>query len=274
MKVLIANRGEIALRIIRACHDLNLSTVAVYSEADKEALHVHLADEAVCIGSAKSLDSYLKIPNILSACEITGADAIHPGYGFLSENSHFVSICESCNIKFIGPNAKSIDLLGNKANAKAIAKKAGCPGIMEAANRGAKKAKAISCGLCINLPLEEKPNKYIDPHYLLNFRYFFIRKVMFVKYNKGFVVLPGGFGTLDELFEALTLIHTKKIKKFPICLVGKSYWTDLISWIKKNKKENNISKEALSLLTITDDPDKVVMTIKNHYEKAKCVENF
>jgi acetyl-CoA carboxylase, biotin carboxylase subunit len=126
-KVLIANRGEIAVRIIRACHDLGLQTVAVYSQADSEALHVLQADEAICIGEAPSLKSYLKIPNILSACEITGADAIHPGYGFLSENANFASICESCGLNFIGPSPKTIALLGDKSQAKATAKAAGCP---------------------------------------------------------------------------------------------------------------------------------------------------
>lgn len=126
-KVLIANRGEIAVRIIRACHDLGLQTVAVYSQADAEALHVLHADEAICIGEAPSHKSYLKIPNILSACEITGADAIHPGYGFLSENANFASICESCGLNFIGPSPKSIALLGDKAKAKSTAKAAGCP---------------------------------------------------------------------------------------------------------------------------------------------------
>lgn len=126
-KVLIANRGEIAVRIIRACHDLGLQTVAVYSQADSEALHVLHADEAICIGEAPSHKSYLKISNILSACEITGADAIHPGYGFLSENANFASICESCGLNFIGPSPQSIALLGDKAKAKATAKQAGCP---------------------------------------------------------------------------------------------------------------------------------------------------
>lgn len=126
-KVLIANRGEVAVRIIRACHDLGLQTVAVYSQADAEALHVLHADEAICIGEAPSHKSYLKIPNILSACEITGADAIHPGYGFLSENANFASICESCGLNFIGPSPQSIALLGDKARAKATAKGAGCP---------------------------------------------------------------------------------------------------------------------------------------------------
>jgi acetyl-CoA carboxylase biotin carboxylase subunit len=126
-KVLIANRGEIAVRVIRACHDLGLQTVAVYSQADAEALHVLHADEAICIGEAPSNKSYLKIPNILSACEITGADAIHPGYGFLSENANFASICDSCGINFIGPTHNAIALLGDKSKAKATARKAKCP---------------------------------------------------------------------------------------------------------------------------------------------------
>lgn len=126
-KVLIANRGEIAVRIIRACHDLGLETVAVYSQADAEALHVLHADEAICIGEAPSHKSYLRIPHILSACEITGADAIHPGYGFLSENANFASICESCGLNFIGPSPQTISQLGDKAQAKATAKAAGCP---------------------------------------------------------------------------------------------------------------------------------------------------
>ncbi len=126
-KVLIANRGEIAVRVIRACHDLGIETVAVYSQADAEALHVLHADEAICIGEAPSQKSYLKIPNILSACEVTGADAIHPGYGFLSENANFASICESCGLNFIGPSPAAISLLGDKSKAKTTAKKSGCP---------------------------------------------------------------------------------------------------------------------------------------------------
>ncbi len=128
-KILIANRGEIAVRIIRACRDLGLKSVAVYSTADREALHVLLADEAICIGEPPSSKSYLKMANILSACEITGADAIHPGYGFLSENANFASICESCGVNFIGPSPKSIASLGDKAKAKEIAKSVGCPTI-------------------------------------------------------------------------------------------------------------------------------------------------
>lgn len=148
-KVLIANRGEIAVRIIRACHDMGLQTVAVYSQADAEALHVLHADEAICIGEAPSAKSYLKISNLLSAAEITGADAIHPGYGFLSENANFASICESCGVDFIGPPSRAISLLGDKANAKATAKSVKCPvipgsdGIVTDAQEGLKVARSL-----------------------------------------------------------------------------------------------------------------------------------
>lgn len=126
-KVLIANRGEIALRIIRACRELGIRTLAVYSEADVDSLHVQLADEAICIGKAPGSESYLKVDRIIAAAEIGDVDAIHPGYGFLSENAHFAEVCESCNIKFIGPSAEAIRKMGDKAIARATAKKAGVP---------------------------------------------------------------------------------------------------------------------------------------------------
>ena len=126
-KILIANRGEIAVRIIRACKEMGIKTVAVYSEIDKESLHVKLADEAVCIGPASSKDSYLNMKNILEATCLTNAQAIHPGFGFLSENSMFAKVCEESNIKFIGPSANVIEMLGNKSNAKDIMKKAKVP---------------------------------------------------------------------------------------------------------------------------------------------------
>lgn len=119
-KILIANRGEIAVRIIRACRELGIQTVAVYSEADKEALHAELADEAICIGPAKAADSYLNVQQILSAAIVTKAEAIHPGFGFLSENSRFASMCEECNIVFIGPKSETIDAMGNKINARRL----------------------------------------------------------------------------------------------------------------------------------------------------------
>ncbi len=126
-KILIANRGEIAVRIIRACKEMNIKTVAIYSEADKDALHTRLADESVCIGPAPSNKSYLNIKNIIEAAYITGSDSIHPGFGFLSENSQFARICKESNIKFIGPTSEVIDKLGNKSNSKDMMKKAGVP---------------------------------------------------------------------------------------------------------------------------------------------------
>lgn len=126
-KVLIANRGEIAVRIIRACREMNIRTVAIYSEADKDSLHTKLADEAICVGPANSAKSYLNIKNILEAASLSGADSIHPGFGFLSENSDFAKMCEESNLKFIGPSYKVIDLMGNKSNSKELMKSAGVP---------------------------------------------------------------------------------------------------------------------------------------------------
>jgi acetyl-CoA carboxylase biotin carboxylase subunit len=126
-KVLVANRGEIAVRIIRACKELNIRTVAVYSEPDANSMHVQMADEAICIGKAASSDSYLRIDRLVSAAEIADVDAIHPGYGFLSENAHFADVCESCNIKFIGPNSRAMNALEDKAVSRNLAKKAGVP---------------------------------------------------------------------------------------------------------------------------------------------------
>ncbi|HEY3884425.1 MAG TPA: biotin carboxylase N-terminal domain-containing protein, partial [Vicinamibacterales bacterium] len=126
-KILIANRGEIALRVICACRELGIRTVAVYSEADENSLHVRFADEDVCIGPPRSADSYLSVPAIISAAEITGADAIHPGYGFLSESAYLAEVCEACHIRFIGPSPNVIRLLGDKARARRAMKKAGVP---------------------------------------------------------------------------------------------------------------------------------------------------
>ena len=126
-KILIANRGEVAMRIIYACRELGIKTVAVYSEADENSLHVRFADEDVCIGPARSADSYLNVPAVISAAEITGADAIHPGYGFLSESAYLAEVCEACHIKFIGPDPNVIRLMGDKARARRVMKKAGVP---------------------------------------------------------------------------------------------------------------------------------------------------
>ena len=148
-KILIANRGEIALRVIRACKEMGIRTLAVYSEADVDSLHVQLADEAICIGPAASAASYLKIDRIISAAEVGDVDAIHPGYGFLSENAHFAEVCESCNIKFIGPSVAAIRAMGDKNTARETARKAGVPitpgsdGIVEKESDALKIAKKI-----------------------------------------------------------------------------------------------------------------------------------
>src|SRR6187431_1502184 len=148
-KILIANRGEIALRIIRTCKEMGIRTVAVYSTADRESLHVRFADEAVCIGPPPSRDSYLNIANLISAAEITNSDAIHPGYGFLSENAKFSEICDIHQIKFIGASPSMINSMGDKSNAKETMKKAGVPtipgseGLLENVAEGQKIAKKI-----------------------------------------------------------------------------------------------------------------------------------
>ena len=142
----------------------------------------------------------------------------------------------------------------------------GGPGIMEAGNRGAKKGKGLSIGLNIEIPKEQTPNKYQDKR--LDFRYFFARKVMFVKYSVGYVITPGGFGTMDEFFEALTLMQTGKIRRFPIIMFGKDYWDGLIKWMKDTLiPAGTISKEDMNLFCITDDPEEVIRIIEESYEK-------
>jgi uncharacterized protein (TIGR00730 family) len=152
----------------------------------------------------------------------------------------------------------------------------GGPGIMEAGNKGARATGGKSVGLNIVLPFEQTHNPYIDLDKLMNFDYFFVRKVMFLKYAQGFVVLPGGFGTLDELFEALTLIQTKKVARFPVVLVGAAFWGGLVDWIKDVmlKKENNIHEEDLLLFSVVDTADEAVSAIIDFYEKYVLKPNF
>lgn len=152
-KILIANRGEVALRIIRACKELGIKTVAVYSEADAESMHTHMADQAVCIGPAQSADSYLNIPAIISAAEITDVEAIHPGYGFLAENAHFAEICQSCKIKFIGPTPENIRLMGDKIVAKDTMRKAGIPIISGSSTTVKTKEEALKIAQKIKYPV-------------------------------------------------------------------------------------------------------------------------
>jgi acetyl-CoA carboxylase biotin carboxylase subunit len=154
-KILIANRGEVALRVIVACRELGIKTVAVYSEADENSLHVRFADEDVCIGPARSTDSYLNVPAVISAAEITGADAIHPGYGFLSESAYLAEVCDACHIKFIGPSPHVIRLMGDKARARRVMRKAGVPilpgseGLIESEEKALKAAKEIGYPIII-----------------------------------------------------------------------------------------------------------------------------
>lgn len=152
----------------------------------------------------------------------------------------------------------------------------GGPGIMEAANKGAQEAGGASVGLTIDLPFEEKHNNYIDKDRVINFDYFFVRKVMFVKYAQAFVVLPGGFGTLDELMEAITLIQTSKIKKIPIILVGTAFWSGLIDWLKQTLLINSktISEEDLNLFSCVDTADEVIDQLKQYYSDTETGPNF
>jgi hypothetical protein len=152
----------------------------------------------------------------------------------------------------------------------------GGPGIMEAGNKGARKAKGRSVGLNIFLPHEQKGNIYIDPDKLITFDYFFVRKVIFVKYSQGFVVMPGGFGTLDELTEALTLIQTKKIGRFPIVMVGRDFWKGWVEWVRRTllKKESFVSEEDLDLFSLVDTVEEAVQVIDDFYSRYLLSPNF
>jgi uncharacterized protein (TIGR00730 family) len=151
----------------------------------------------------------------------------------------------------------------------------GGPGIMEAGNKGAREAGGKSVGLCIELPFEEQANRFVDPRYNIKFRYFFARKTVFIKYAQSFVVFPGGFGTLDELFESLTLMQTHKINRFPVILVGVSFWKGLIDWIRDTLvAQGTISEGDMDLFTLTDDVDEVIDIIEKFYTNRVVAPNF
>ena len=199
------------------------------------------------------------------------------GYEKLSKIGPCVSIFGSARTK---PDDKYYQLAENIAknlsdNGYGVITGGG-PGIMEAANKGAYNAGGTSVGLNIELPFEQHDNPYIDNDKSIDFDYFFVRKVMFVKYSQGFVVMPGGFGTLDELFEAITLIQTKKIEKFPIILVGTDYWEGLLDWIKKTllDKFQNISATDLDLIHLVDTEDQVIEILDGFYKKYQLSPNF
>ncbi|MFC1807608.1 TIGR00730 family Rossman fold protein [Candidatus Omnitrophota bacterium] len=189
------------------------------------------------------------------------------GFEELSKIGPAVTIFGSARSKPTDKYYKLTDNLAYKlAKAKYAVITGAGPGIMEAANKGAKRAKGKSIGLNIEVPFVQEPNPYITQ--LIDFKYFFIRKVMFVKYAKAFVVLPGGFGTMDEFFEAITLVQTQRLESFPVILVGKEYWKGLIDWIKdKMLKDKRISAKDLDIFHLTDSPDKVLQIIKDFYKK-------
>lgn len=199
------------------------------------------------------------------------------GYEKMGRIGPCISIFGSARTKTTDPNyllAEEIAFKVSKAGYGVIT--GGGPGIMEAGNKGAYLGKGVSVGLNIELPFEQHFNPYIDTDKNIQFDYFFVRKVMFVKYSQGFVVMPGGFGTLDELFEAITLIQTKKIAKFPIILVGSAFWGGLLDWIKATMLEqyHNISPEDLNLFQVVDTADEVVEKIDTFYKKYTLKPNF
>ncbi|HET8580228.1 MAG TPA: biotin carboxylase N-terminal domain-containing protein, partial [Nitrospiraceae bacterium] len=152
-KILVANRGEIALRVIRACQELGIKTVAIHSEADTNSWHVRAADERVCVGPPEDVLSYRNIPNVLSAAEITGAEAIHPGYGFLSENAHFAEVCESIGVKFIGPTSENIALMGDKAKAREVVARRGFPVLPGSPGELRNESEALEAARKIGFPV-------------------------------------------------------------------------------------------------------------------------
>lgn len=199
------------------------------------------------------------------------------GFEKMAKIGPCVSIFGSARTKLDNPYFKMAEEIAEKLAEKGYGViTGGGPGIMEAGNKGAHGAGGRSAGLNIELPFEQFNNQYIDSDKLINFDYFFVRKVMFMKYSQGFIALPGGFGTFDELFEAITLIQTGKIGKFPIVLVGQSYWEGLVDWIEKTvlEAENNISAKDLDLFTLVDTVDDAVKCIDDFYSDYLLKPNF
>jgi len=199
------------------------------------------------------------------------------GFEKMSKIGPCVSIFGSARTKNTDPNYKLTEEIAYALTLKGFGViTGGGPGIMEAGNKGAHLGGGTSVGLNIDLPFEQHFNPYIDNDKNIEFDYFFVRKVMFMKYSQGYVVMPGGFGTLDEMFEAITLIQTKKIGKFPIILVGSKFWTGLLDWIKSTilTEYGNINEDDLDLFRIVDTPEEVIEAIENFYQKYNLSPNF
>lgn len=198
------------------------------------------------------------------------------GYERMLKIGPCVSIFGSARIKEHSPYYKMTEEVAEKLTQVGFGViTGGGPGLMEAGNKGARNGKGKSVGLTIRLPFEDSANEFVDKKYLIEFNYFFARKVMLVKYAQGFVVLPGGVGTLDEFFESLTLIQTGKINKFPVVLMGKEYWKGMIDWMKDTMlREGTISEDDLDLFMLTDDPNEAVNYITSFYDTHKLAPNF
>ena len=213
-------------------------------------------------------EEHLRKWGVASTVIVFGSARVKPGEknGWYDAAREFARICSE-------EGGAKLEHNGPRQNVIATG---GGPGIMEAGNKGAREAGGKSVGLNIDLPFEQTHNPYIDADKLLNFDYFFVRKLMFIKYAQGFIVLPGGFGTLDELFEALTLIQTHKIGKFPIIMVGKSYWGGLMDWLRQTVQvtESNISPEDLDLLHLVDGAAEAVQVIEDFYSRFVLSPNF
>ncbi len=243
----------------------NIKTLANMTEEEKK---IHQAFEDKNWNEIKSSDSWVIFKVMSELVE---------GFEKLAKIGPCVSIFGSARTQPDHPYYKTAEAIASKVVRHGYGViTGGGPGIMEAANKGANSENGKSVGLNIMLPFEQGGNIYIDPDKLLMFDYFFVRKVMFVKYSQGFIVMPGGFGTLDELFEAMTLIQTGKIGKFPIVLVGKEYWSGLIDWIKNTllSKEKNISEKDLDLFSLVETPTEAVKAIDDFYSKYLLSPNF
>ena len=253
-KILIANRGEIAVRIIRACKELGIVSVAVYSETDKEALHTQLADEAICIGPNSARDSYLNIPNILEATSLSGAEAIHPGFGFLSENSKFAKMCKDCNIIFIGPTPETMDMMGDKANARITMKNHGIPivdgyeGFIRDERHALEIAKSVGFPVMIKAALGgggkgirivEKEDDFKDAYLMaktealacFNNDVVYIEKYVRNPHHIEFQVLADNYGNVVHLFERDCSVQRKNqkiVEEAPSVFLNDDIWVRLL----------------------------------------------